>query len=64
VLSTACQRYGVPVHLIADSGGAFISDAFEGVGTRLDIDHQTLVSPQGQSSMNLMETHCNIQRRL
>jgi transposase InsO family protein len=64
VLYTACQRYGVPVHLISDSGGAFISDAFEGVCTRLDIDHQTIVSTQGQSYMNLMETHFNIQRRL
>ena len=64
VLYTACQRYGVPVHVISDSGGAFISDAFEGVCTRLDIDHQTIVSTQGQSYMNLMETHFNIQRRL
>jgi hypothetical protein len=30
----------------------------------LDIDHQTLVSPHGESSMNLLETHFNIQRRL
>ncbi len=64
VLYTACQRYGVPIHLISDSGGAFISDAFEGVCTRLAIDHQTIVSTQGQSYMNLMETHFNIQRRL
>jgi Homeodomain-like domain/Integrase core domain len=64
VLYTACQRYGVPVHVISDSGGAFIADAFEGVCTRLDIDHQTIVSTQGQSYMNLMETHFNIQRRL
>jgi len=64
VLYTACQRYGVPIHLISDSGGAFISDALEGVCTRLAIDHQTIVSTQGQSSMNLMATHCNIQRRL
>jgi transposase InsO family protein len=64
VLSTACQRYGLPVHLISDSGGAFISDAFAGVCRRLAIDHQTMVSTQGQSYMNLMETHCNIQRRL
>jgi transposase InsO family protein len=64
VLYTACQRYGVPVHVISDSGGAFISDAFEGVCSRLDIDHQTIVSTQGQSYMNLMETHFNIQRRL
>jgi transposase len=64
VLYTACQRYGVPVHLISDSGGAFISDAFEGVCTRLAIDHQLIVSTQGQSYMNLIETHFNIQRRL
>ena len=64
VLYTACQRYGVPVHLISDSGGAFISEAFEGVCRRLAIDHQTIVSTQGQSYMNLMETHFNIQRRL
>src|SRR2546423_1641506 len=48
----------------SDSGGAFISDAFEGVCRRLTIDHQTIVSTQGQSYMNLMETHFNIQRRL
>jgi transposase len=64
VLYTACQRYGLPTHLISDSGGAFTSDAFEGVCTRLAIDHQTIVSTQGQSYMNLMETHFNIQRRL
>jgi transposase InsO family protein len=64
VLYSACQRYGLPVHLISDSGGAFISDAFDGVCTRLPIDHQTIVSTQGQSYMNLMETHFNIQRRL
>ena len=64
VLYSACQRYGVPIHLISDSGGAFISDAFEGVCTRLAIDHQTIVSTAGQSYMNLMETHFNIQRRL
>jgi hypothetical protein len=64
VLYTACQRYGLPIHLISDSGGAFISDAFAGVCTRLDIDHHTIVSTQGQSYMNLMETHFNIQRRL
>jgi transposase InsO family protein len=64
VLYTACQRYGLPVHLISDSGGAFISDAFEGVCARLAIDHQTIVSTAGQSYMHLMETHFNIQRRL
>ena len=64
VLSTACRRYGVPEHRIADSGGAFISEAFAGACTRLGIDHQTMVSPEGQSDMNLMETHCNMQRRV
>jgi len=64
VLYSACQRYGLPVHLISDSGGAFISDAFQGVCARLPIDHQTIVSTQGQSYMNLMESHFNIQRRL
>jgi Homeodomain-like domain/Integrase core domain len=64
VLYPACQRYGLPVHVISDSGGAFISDAFEGVCTRLAIDHQTIVSTAGQSYMNLMESHFNIQRRL
>jgi len=64
VLYTACQRYGVPIHLISDSGGAFISDAFEGVCTRLAIDHKTIISTEGQSYQNLMETHFNIQRRV
>jgi transposase InsO family protein len=64
VLYTACLRYGVPQHVISDSGGAFISEAFAGVCTRLGIDHQTIVSTEGQSYMNLMETHFNIQRRL
>jgi transposase InsO family protein len=64
VLYTACQRYGVPVRLISDSGGAFISDAFEGVCRRLGIDHKTIVSTAGQSYQNLMETHFNIQRRV
>jgi transposase InsO family protein len=64
VLYTACRRYGVPEHMISDSGGAFISNAFEGVCTRLGIDHQTIVSTEGQSYMNLMETHFNIQRRV
>ena len=57
VLYAAVRRYGVPVHLISDSGGAFIADAFEGVCTRLGIDHHTIVSTEGQSYMNLMETH-------
>jgi transposase InsO family protein len=63
-LYTACLRYGAPQHVISDSGGAYISEAFEGVCRRLEIDHITIVSTQGQSYMNLMETHFNIQRRL
>ena len=50
--------------MISDSGGAFIADVFEGICTRLAIDHQTIVNTQGQSYMNLMESHCNMQRRL
>src|SRR2546426_7750931 len=64
VLYTACRRHRVPEHMILDSGGGLISDAFEGVCTRLGIDHQTIVSTQGQSHMNLMETHFPIQRRV
>ena len=64
VLYTACLRYGVPQHLISDSSGAFTSEAFEGVCDRLGLDHQTIVSTEGQSYMNLMETHFNVQRRL
>ena len=64
VLYTACLRYGAPQALISDSGGAYISTEFEAVCDRLEIDHQTIVSTQGESYMNLMETHFNIQRRL
>jgi len=64
VLYSACLRYGAPEHLISDSGGAYISNDFETVCTRLEIDHQTIISTQGESYMNVMETHFNIQRRL
>jgi transposase InsO family protein len=64
VLYTACVRYGAPEHLISDKGGAFISDEVEAVCKRLGIDHQTITSTQGESYMNLMESHFNIQRRL
>jgi transposase InsO family protein len=64
VLYTACLRYGTPQTLISDSGGAYISKEFEAVCDRLEIDHQTIVSTHGDSYMNLMETHFNIQRRL
>ncbi len=64
VLYTACLRYGVPEALIAESGGAYTSNAFEAVCTRLQIQHNTIVSTQGESDKNWMETHLNIQRRL
>ena len=64
VLYTACLRYGAPVHLVSDSGGAYTSADFEAVCTRLQIQHETIVSTQGESYLNWMETHFNIQRRL
>jgi transposase InsO family protein len=64
VLYTACVRYGVPDTLISDSGGAYTSNDFEAVCARLQIQHETIVSTQGESYQNLMETHFNIQRRL
>jgi transposase InsO family protein len=64
VLSTACLRYGAPVPLVSDSGGASTSADFEAVCTRLQIQHATIVSTQGESYLNWMETHFNIQRRL
>jgi hypothetical protein len=30
----------------------------------LGIDHKSITSTEGESSLNLMETHCNVQRRL
>jgi transposase len=64
VLYTACLRYGVPQALISDSGGAFTSNEFEAVCTRLQIDHQPMESTKGESYLNWMETHFNVQRRL
>jgi transposase InsO family protein len=64
VLYTACLRYGAPENVISDSGGAFISNAFEAVCERLQIQHESIESTKGESYMNLMETHFNIQRRL
>src|SRR5206468_11997922 len=64
VLYTACVRYGTPTSLVSDSGGADTSDAFDAVCGRLEIDHKTIVSTQGESYLNWSETHCNIQRRL
>ena len=42
-------RYGAPQTLISDSGGAYISTEFEAVCSRLEIDHQTIISTQGES---------------
>jgi hypothetical protein len=64
VLYTACIRYGAPDTLVSDSGGAYTSNDFEAVCTRLQIRHETIESTKGESYQNLMETHFNIQRRL
>jgi hypothetical protein len=64
VLYTACLRYGAPQHLISDSGGAFTSNEVKAVLKRLAITPKPLVSTQGESYKNLLETHFNIQRRL
>ena len=64
VLYTACLRYGAPQHLISDSGGAFTSNEVKAVLKRLEITPKPLVSTQGESYKNLLETHFNIQRRL
>ena len=55
---------GRPCISVSDSGGAYTSADFEAVCTRLQIQHETIVSMQGESYQNLMETHFNIQRRL
>jgi transposase InsO family protein len=64
VLYTACLRYGVPDTLISDSGGAYTSNDFEAVCSRLQIRHEPIESTKGESYKNLVETHFNIQRRL
>jgi len=64
VLYTACLRYGAPVSLVSDRGGAYTSADFEAVCARLQIRHETISSTQGESYLNWMETHFNIQRRL
>jgi Winged helix-turn helix/Integrase core domain len=64
VLYTACLHYGVPETLVSDSGGAFTSRAFEAVLARLRIHHETIESTKGESYLNWMETHFNVQRRL
>jgi transposase InsO family protein len=64
VLYTACLRSGAPLHFVSASGGPYTSADFEAVCTRLQIQHETIVSTKGESYMNWMESHFNIQRRL
>src|SRR6267142_1230270 len=64
VLYTACLRSGAPRYLVSDSGGAYTSNDFEDICRRLQIQHETIESTQGERDQNLMETHVNIQRRL
>src|SRR5262249_8572225 len=64
VLSTACRQYGAPQRIRSDRGGAYIANEFEAGCTRLEIEPITIVSAQGESWMNIMETHCNVPRRL
>jgi hypothetical protein len=39
-------------------------NSLQAVCERLEIQHVTIVSTQGESYLNWMETHVNIQRRL
>ncbi len=50
--------------MVSDSGGAYTSADFEAVCRRLQIRHETIVSTQGESDQNWMDTHFNVQRRL
>jgi hypothetical protein len=52
------------VALVSDSGGAYTSNDFEAVCTRLQIQHKTIESTKGESYQNLMEPQFTIQRRL
>jgi transposase InsO family protein len=60
----ACRRYGTPATLISDSGGAFTANEFEAVCHRLQIHHELIESTKGESYLNWLETHVNVQRRL
>jgi len=64
VLDTACRRDGAPRCLVSDSGGAYTSADCDAVWTRLQIQPEPIVSTQGESDLNWMETHLHIQRRL
>ena len=43
-LYTDCLRYGAPAYLVSDRGGAYTSNDFETVCTRLQVRHETIVS--------------------
>src|SRR5437879_13167058 len=48
-------------------GAAIASEHYLYITTvcrRLQIDHQPMESPKGESYLHWMETHCNVQRRL
>jgi hypothetical protein len=64
VLSTAGRRSGVPQALMSERGGASLAPAFDAVGTRLELDHQTSIRTQGARDLKVMETQCHMQRRL
>jgi hypothetical protein len=64
VLYTAGLRAGAPPSLVSASGGASTADAFEAVCGRRERAQKTSVRPQGQSSLNWIETHFDSQRRL
>jgi hypothetical protein len=55
---------GAPAPGSAERGGASISEHCEAVCTRWAIDHQPIVSTQGDSAMHGMETPVPLQRRL
>jgi hypothetical protein len=64
VLYTACLHYGAPAYLVSDGGDAYTSADFEAGCTRPQIRHETIISTQGESDQNWMETHFTVQRRL
>jgi transposase InsO family protein len=64
VLYAACRRYGTPATLVSDRGGAFTSHDVEAVCHRLPMHHERIESTQGESDLNGLETHVNVQRRL
>jgi hypothetical protein len=64
VFYPACLRYGAPAYLVSDNGRASTSANFEAVCMWLQIRHETIISTQGESYQNWLETHFNVQPRL